>query len=157
VLLRSRPDTIHRFLLCKTQMSTPLIKGSSTAKNPRIGMTPAVADCRYRAPLSPRLRGSVMTYLGETAMTASKSCQIGKSETDLVIISCFARNVNCKSLKCVRQIFAHYLKQLRQLQRCFDAILRIGNVTETVFGIYKRNTGFFAGIGIALDVSDINR
>lgn len=28
-----------------------------TGYKPRIGITPAVADCRYRAPLSPRLRG----------------------------------------------------------------------------------------------------
>ena len=58
MLLRSRPDTVHRVPLRKTQTSTPLMKGSSTAKLPRLGITPAVADCRYRAPLSPRLRGS---------------------------------------------------------------------------------------------------
>ena len=57
VLLHSCPDTVHRFLLHETQTSSPLIEGSSAAKSPRIGITPAVADCRYRAPLSPRLRG----------------------------------------------------------------------------------------------------
>ncbi len=62
MLLRSRPDTVHRFLLRKTQTSTSLIKGSFTAKQPRFGITPAVADCRYRAPLSPRLRG-ILTIL----------------------------------------------------------------------------------------------
>ena len=56
MLLHSCPDTVHRFLLRKTQTSTPLIEGSSTSNTPRIGITPAVADCRYRAPLSPRLR-----------------------------------------------------------------------------------------------------
>ena len=50
------PDTVHRFLLRKTQTSTPLIKGCSTRYKPQIGITPAVADCRYRAPLTPRLR-----------------------------------------------------------------------------------------------------
>ena len=58
MLLRSRPDTVHRVPLRKTQTSTPLMKGSSTAKLPRLGITPAVADCRYRAPLSPRLHGN---------------------------------------------------------------------------------------------------
>ena len=54
MLLHSCPDTVHRVLLRKTQTSTPLIKGSSTRYKPQIGITPAVADCRYRAPLSPR-------------------------------------------------------------------------------------------------------
>ena len=57
VLLHSCPDTVHRFLLHETQTSSPLIKGSSAAKDPQIRITPAIADCRYRAPLSPRLRG----------------------------------------------------------------------------------------------------
>ena len=57
VLLHSCPDTVHRFLLRKTQTSTSLIEGSFAMKGPRIGITPAVADCRYRAPLSPRLHG----------------------------------------------------------------------------------------------------
>ena len=62
MLLRSRPDTVHRFLLRETQTSTPLIEGSFTTIQPRIGMTPAVADCGYRAPLSPRLHG-ILTIL----------------------------------------------------------------------------------------------
>ena len=57
VLLHSCPDTVHRFLLRETQTSAPLIKGSSAKYKPQIGITPAVADCRYRAPLTPRLRG----------------------------------------------------------------------------------------------------
>ena len=35
VLLRSRPDTVHRFPLRKTQTSTPLTRGSSTNKRPQ--------------------------------------------------------------------------------------------------------------------------
>jgi len=57
VLLHSCPDTVHRFPLRKTQASTPLIEGCSQMKDPQIRITPAVADCRYRAPLSPRLHG----------------------------------------------------------------------------------------------------
>ncbi len=62
MLLHSCPDTVHRFLLRKTQASTPLIEGCLAVKDPRISITPAVADCRYRAPLTPRLRGNVLTY-----------------------------------------------------------------------------------------------
>ena len=63
VLLHSCPDTVHEFLLRKTQTSTPLTKGSSAVKCPGQDITPAGADCRYRAPLSPRLHGSFMTNL----------------------------------------------------------------------------------------------
>ena len=34
MLLRSRPDTVHRFLSRKTQTSTPLTKGSPTRRRP---------------------------------------------------------------------------------------------------------------------------
>ena len=33
MLLRSRPDTVHRFLLRETQLSSPLIKGSSIRRS----------------------------------------------------------------------------------------------------------------------------
>ena len=61
VLLHSCPDTVHEVLLRKTQTSTPLIRGSPARSHPRRDITSAGADCRYRAPLSPRLRGSFMT------------------------------------------------------------------------------------------------
>ena len=61
MLLHSCPDTVREFLLRKTQTSTPLTKGSSAVKCPGQDITPAGADCRYRAPLSPRLHGSFMT------------------------------------------------------------------------------------------------
>ena len=61
MLLHSCPDTVHEFLLRKTQTSTPLTKGSSAVKCPGQDITPAGADCRYRAPLSPRLHGNFMT------------------------------------------------------------------------------------------------
>lgn len=59
MLLRSRPDMVHRFLLRKTRTSTPLIPGSPSVGFPRKDITPAIADCRYRAPLTPRLHGNV--------------------------------------------------------------------------------------------------
>ena len=55
VLLRSRPDTVHRFPPRKTQVSTPLNKGSSTRMSPLRNITPTIADCRYKVPLTPRL------------------------------------------------------------------------------------------------------
>ena len=61
VLLHSCPDTVHEVLLRKTQTSTPLTRGSPARPYPRRDITSAGADCRYRAPLSPRLRGNFMT------------------------------------------------------------------------------------------------
>ena len=63
VLLHSCPDTVHGVLLRETQTSTPLIRGSPARTHPRRDITPAGADCRYRAPLSPRLHGSFLTDL----------------------------------------------------------------------------------------------
>ena len=63
VLLHSCPDTFHEVLLRKTQTSTPLTRGSPARSHPRRDITSAGADCRYRAPLSPRLRGNFMTNL----------------------------------------------------------------------------------------------
>ena len=57
MLLRSRPDMVHRFLLRKTQASTLLKPGSRNAYSPRQNITPAIADFRYREPLLPRLHG----------------------------------------------------------------------------------------------------
>ena len=57
MLLRSRPDMVHEFLLRKTQMSSPLISGGSIKSRPLPNITPAIADCRYKVPLTPRLHG----------------------------------------------------------------------------------------------------
>ena len=59
MLLHSCPDTVQRFPLRKTRTSSPLTRGSFTAKHPRPNITPAIADCRYRAPLTPRLCGLI--------------------------------------------------------------------------------------------------
>ena len=59
VLLHSCPDTVQRFPLRKTKTSTPLTRGSFTVKHPGQNITPALAACRYRAPLTPRLCGLV--------------------------------------------------------------------------------------------------
>ena len=59
VLLYSYPDTVHRFPLRKTQASTPLIRGSPTVNGPGQNITPTIADCWYRAPLTPQLLGAL--------------------------------------------------------------------------------------------------
>lgn len=61
VLLRSRPDTVHRASSRETHPSTPLIRGSATNLSPRHNITPAIADCRCRVPLTPRLHVSNCT------------------------------------------------------------------------------------------------
>ena len=59
VLLRSRPDTVHRFPSRKTRTSTSLIGGSSASFRPLHNITPAIADCRFKVPLPPRLHESI--------------------------------------------------------------------------------------------------
>ena len=59
VLLRSRPDTVHGFPSRETRISTSLTKGSSASCRPPRNITPAIADCRYKAPLPPRLHESI--------------------------------------------------------------------------------------------------
>ena len=59
MLLHSCPDTVRKFPLRETQTSTSLTTGGSESDAPRHIITPAVADCRYRAPLSPRLHGTI--------------------------------------------------------------------------------------------------
>ena len=63
MLLCSQPDTVHRFLLRRTRTSMPLIQGSFRPNSPGQDITPTKADCRYRAPPSPRLHGNLMTFL----------------------------------------------------------------------------------------------
>ena len=73
VLLHSCPDTVHEVLLRKTQTSTPLTRGSPASSHPRRDITSAGADCRYRAPLSPRLRGNFMTNLCLSSIPVGQS------------------------------------------------------------------------------------
>ncbi len=60
VLLCSQPDTVHKPLPYKTGISTPQSKVNFHNKYPKQDITPTVADCRYRAPLSPRLCGHLI-------------------------------------------------------------------------------------------------
>ena len=82
VLLCSQPDTVRRHLSRKTQTSTSLTKGSQTKTPLGPAITPAIADCRYRAPLTPRLRGfsSITKYEYHVknfpALRSAKNCFI---------------------------------------------------------------------------------
>ena len=57
VLLHSCPDTVRRHILRETQTSSPLIEGGYINADPLPIITPTIADCRYKAPLTPRLHG----------------------------------------------------------------------------------------------------
>src|SRR5699024_2196638 len=55
VLLYPYPDTVRRDALHKTLRSTFLTPRSLPCTAPRKAFGSAIADCRYRAPLTPRL------------------------------------------------------------------------------------------------------
>lgn len=72
------------FYCARTLMSTPLSMGSFTSRHPRQDITSAKADCRYRAPLSPRLCG-ILSIISFTIL-----CQvIYKSLKSLLFIRLF--------------------------------------------------------------------
>ncbi len=54
-LLPSGPDVVHASPLRGTRSSTPLAPSASANAGLERGFSPAGADCRYRAPLVPRL------------------------------------------------------------------------------------------------------
>ncbi len=55
LLLRSRPDKVHGNMLHETGLSSPLTNTGYTFNTLTRIITPAIADCRFRAPLTPRL------------------------------------------------------------------------------------------------------
>ncbi len=120
MLLRSRPDTVHGFLLRKTQTSTSLIRGSFTAVRPRFGITPARADCRYRAPLSPRLHG-LFNYTGFLA-----ACQAGGG-TKRLFLFCFFN----QSFTLLKQAF-EYVCSSYKVDLLVDAILSYSDIYKQV-------------------------
>ena len=123
MLLHSWPDTVHRVLLRKTQTSTPLIEGSSTRRSPQIGITPAVADCRYRAPLSPRLRKIKYTWFPEICQWKRKS-----RSTDryiLLLWSCF--------YEISKKVFYPHLSDL---QMCFRKLIHILYAWSSLFSFF---------------------
>ena len=88
VLLRSRPDTVHGVPLHKTQTSMHPQTGSSPDFCPPVDITPAVADCRYRAPLSPRLHdpGIILNF------STIVNCQCSLSKRQLFLASLVVYN-----------------------------------------------------------------
>lgn len=102
VLLCSQPDTVHRVPLRETQTSSPLIKGSPTTINPGQSITPTIADCWYRAPLTPQLLGDLS-------------------------ISCFAEKVNRRKKimeEPLRKMSGKFYKSLRHLRFCSLSFLK---------------------------------
>ena len=66
VLLPSGPDTVHESPLRGTRSSTSLVPAAFANGDLGRGFSPAGADCRYRAPLVPRLaRPAKSTRIGQ--------------------------------------------------------------------------------------------
>ena len=55
----------------KTQASTPLFKGSSAKPCPLRNITPAIADCRFKVPLTPRLHETLFYCIFAEMSTGS--------------------------------------------------------------------------------------
>ena len=55
VLLYPYPDTVHGSPLHKTLLSTSLTERGLPRADPKEAFGSAIADCRYRAPLTPHL------------------------------------------------------------------------------------------------------
>ena len=60
VLLYPYPDTVRRDALHKTLLSTFLTVCGLPQPAPRKAFSPAIADCRYRAPLTPHLSQQIL-------------------------------------------------------------------------------------------------
>jgi hypothetical protein len=62
VLLPSGPDTVQSVPLRKTKKSSHQIMDCSDYLTLAKGLNPAIADCRYKEPLTPRLAQSNLLY-----------------------------------------------------------------------------------------------
>ena len=63
VLLYPYPDTVHGSPLHKTLLSTFLAERGFPRANPKEAFGSAIADCRYRAPLTPHLAQQIYCIL----------------------------------------------------------------------------------------------
>ena len=63
MLLGSPPDMVHSLLLRRTHPSTQATAVQATQTQPFTAeLAPAIADCRYKEPLLPRLVWSYLTF-----------------------------------------------------------------------------------------------
>ena len=122
VLLRSRPDTVHRFPSRKTRTSTSLIGGSSASFRPLHNITPAIADCRFKVPLPPRLHG-LLFYMINKCLSSMLLFLLHKIPHDFIPL--------CYRL-CASAFFFIFLASLSSLKNCFINWLHSSSNTPVV-------------------------
>ena len=141
MLLHSCPDTVHRFPLRKTQTSSSLIEGGSTMHDPRRVITPAVADCRYRAPLSPQLRGNFLTNYLTARSTSFRVWFIV-----YLFLCILSRNLLCKNKSffpvCRFKCFKNLPACIIQTKYCVFCIFfeRYTNQNDKLFPILRTSS-----------------
>ena len=77
-LLPSGPDVVHASPLRGTRSSTPLAPSASANAGLERGFSPAGADCRYRAPLVPRLARP-----GDDSPSGSNEPRLGRGSSPM--------------------------------------------------------------------------
>ena len=109
MLLRSRPDTVHRVPSRETQTSTSLSGGSPADCRPLRNITPAIADCRFKVPLPPRLHG-LLFYMINECLSSMLLFLLHKIPHDFIPL--------CYRL-CASAFFFIFLASLSSLKNCF--------------------------------------
>ena len=122
VLLRSRPDTVHRVPSRETQTSTSLSGGSPADCRPLRNITPAIADCRFKVPLPPRLHG-LLFYMINECLSSMLLFLLHKIPHDFIPL--------CYRL-CASAFFFIFLASLSSLKNCFINWLHSSSNTPVV-------------------------
>ena len=122
VLLHSCPDTVHGVLLRKTQTSTSLSGGSPADCRPLRNITPAIADCRFKVPLPPRLHG-LLFYMINECLSSMLLFLLHKIPHDFIPL--------CYRL-CASAFFFIFLASLSSLKNCFINWLHSSSNTPVV-------------------------
>ena len=122
VLLHSCPDTVHGVLLRKTQTSTSLSGGSPADCRPLRNITPAIADCRFKVPLPPRLHG-LLFYMINKCLSSMLLFLLHKIPHDFIPL--------CYRL-CASAFFFIFLASLSSLKNCFINWLHSSSNTPVV-------------------------
>ena len=122
VLLHSCPDTVHGVLLRKTQTSTSLSGGSPADCRPLRNITPAIADCRFKVPLPPRLHG-LLFYMINECLSSMLLFLLHKISHDFIPL--YYR-------LCASAFFLIFLASLSSLKNCFINWLHSSSNTPVV-------------------------
>ena len=122
VLLRSRPDTVHRVPSRETQTSTSLSGGSPADCRPLRNITPAIADCRFKVPLPPRLHG-LLFYMINECLSSMLLFLLHKIPHDFIPL--YYR-------LCASAFFFIFLASLSSLKNCFINWLHSSSNTPVV-------------------------